>query len=249
MFSIVSYIFRYNEGTDKLKYLAIGFFFQVYKRVVGKNIVRKLFNGKHLNLSPNCNISSMFAYTAIPNQSEVELLRSLILNSLNPHFLDIGANIGSYSVCVMDICSKIDAFEPHPFTVRRTIENFKLNGFDASHVRQVALSNKSGVTHFSDYGASSPKNRIIDAGGIEVRMTTLDEISKSLEKDDEYILKVDVEGFELQLFEGALSFFRDFKIKGILFESFDPKHVFELLGKCGFIQITEISEHNYLARR
>lgn len=43
----------------------------------------------------------------------------------------------------------------------------------------------------------------------------LDELSI----EDEYIMKVDVEGFEENVFKGAKIFLKEYKVKGIIFES------------------------------
>ena len=79
-------------------------------------------------------------------------------------FLDIGANIGSYSVSMMDICDEVIAFEPHPYTSKRCKMNYLLNDVPESNIKQLALSNEVGKIHFSDYGGSSTVNHIVESG-------------------------------------------------------------------------------------
>jgi FkbM family methyltransferase len=166
--------------------------------------------------------------------------------------MDIGANIGSYSISMMDICDKIVAFEPHPYTNQRCKMNFLLNDFSEYNVKQLALSNETGKMNFSDYGGSSTINHIVnDNTGIEVEVTTLDKfiIENNFSKDDKYVIKIDVEGFEEQVFEGGKDFLLNYDIKGIIFECFSQDIVFKILNKYGYVDIKKISENNYFAKK
>lgn len=104
MLGILKYITQKNQGLNIVKYLVFGFIFQIFKRLTKSVVSKKIFNQKSIFLYPNCNVSTMFAYTDIPDKEEIYLLRELANNSDGENevvFLDIGANIGSYSVCMM----------------------------------------------------------------------------------------------------------------------------------------------------
>lgn len=254
MIGILKYIWNKNSGLNKLKYLFLGISFQIFKRVTNSVISKRIYNGKNLFLYPHCNVSSMYAYTDIPDKEEILILRNLIKNKKNKKivFLDIGANIGSYSVSMMDICDEVIAFEPHPYTAKRCKMNFLLNNFSENNVKQLALSNKAGKIHFSDYGGSSTINHIVeDNNGIEVDVSTLDNFAKdnNYVQDKIYIIKVDVEGFEKQVFEGGKEFLTRYDIKGIIFECFSKDEVFEVLKSYGYKNIEKISENNYFATK
>lgn len=197
----------------------------------------------------------MFAYTDVPDKKEISILRNLVskndVDCDKTVFLDIGSNIGSYSVCMMDVCHKIIAFEPHPFTAKRCKMNFLLNNSDESNVQQLALSNEVGKIHFSDFGGSSTVNHIVESGGIEVSVSTLDNFAKENDftKDMSYILKVDVEGYEKQVFEGGKEFLTSYGIRGIVFECFSKNEVFEVLRGYGYKDIKKLSENNYFATK
>lgn len=100
MLSVLKYIWNKNSGANKIKYLIIGASFQIFKRLTKTVISKKIFNGKRIFLFPDCNVSSMYAYTDIPDKEEIAILRNLISkNDINDKkkkiiFLDIGANIG-----------------------------------------------------------------------------------------------------------------------------------------------------------
>lgn len=152
---------------------------------------------------------------------------------------------------MMDICDEVIAFEPHPHTVKRCKMNFLLNNMDEFWVKQLAIANEIGKVRFSDYGGSSTVNHIVHSGGIEVEVSTLDNfvVNNNFTKEDEYIIKVDVEGFEEKVFQGAKEFLTKYNVKGIIFECFSKDVVFDILKEYGFLKIQEISENNFFATK
>jgi FkbM family methyltransferase len=250
MYEVLRYIFKRNKGLSRVKYLMLGSLFQVFKRFSGSTISKTIFNGKKIFLYPDCNISSMYTYTKIPDEKEIKILRSLAKKK-QACFLDIGANVGSYCISMCDVCSNVIAFEPHPLTSRRCKMNFLLNNLPESSVKQLALSNEIGSTYFSDYGASSTVNRISTSGSIEVKVNTLDRFIREnhFSKSENYIVKVDVEGFEEHVFEGGAEFFTKYNVEGIVFECFSQKNVFDILKSYGYKRIEKISENNYFATK
>ena len=257
MLTVLKYIWNKNNGIYKIKYLFIGMSFQIFKRLSKKIISKTIFNGKKMFLYPNCNVSSMYAYTDIPDKDEILLLRKFAnQNNCHKHgktvFLDIGANIGSYSISMIDVCDSVIAFEPHPYTSKRCKMNFLLNNLDETLVKQLALSDSIGRVHFSDYGGSSTVNHIIaTGGGIEVQVTTLDKfaIDNNLLQNDRYIIKIDVEGFEEQVLIGGTNFFTQYNVQAIVFECFSQNRVFDILKTYGFTEIKKLSENNYCATK
>lgn len=193
----------------------------------------------------------MFFYTDIPDKQEVIILRK---NSNDKTVLiDIGANIGSYSIFLMDKVKNILAFEPHPFTNSRCKMNFILNKYNEKNVIQLAVSDVNKKVNFSDYGGSSSINSITEAkNGMKIDSVTLDKFVSvaKLSKSDDYIMKIDVEGFEYKVLTGAKNFINDYNVKGILFESFGSKKndIYKLLYKNGF-NIKQISANNHYASK
>jgi hypothetical protein len=57
----------------------------------------------------------------IPDVTEINKLRELIktINKEDIYFFDIGANLGSYSIAIMDVFGKVIVSEPHPYTYNR----------------------------------------------------------------------------------------------------------------------------------
>jgi len=251
MIKILKYILKSNSLLKVPKYLFLGLSFQIFKRLSNNVISKKIFNGKRILLFPNCNVSTMYTYTDIPDKQEIEVLRNLLKGKLNTTFFDVGANIGNYSVSMMDVCDDVIAFEPHPYTAKRCKMNFLLNNVDESRVKTLALSDKNSKVYFSDFGGSSTVNHIVeDKQGIEIDCLTLDTflVGNNFSKERNYVLKVDIEGFEYNFFLGAEKFLKEYNILGIVFECFGDEKVFNLLKENGY-DIKRLSENNYYATK
>ncbi len=220
--------------------------FQVKKRMMGQPFTKSLFNGTTIKLYPDCPISSAFVYADIPDKDEIMALRAYCQDTTG--FIDIGANLGAYSVLLSDRVQALEAFEPDPTSHQRLSSNLSSNQLNA-RAHQLALSDFVGTASFSDT-QGQPTNHLLDnnEAGTTVKVTTLDTIKSEFNHELDYIMKIDVEGFELQVLKGGESFFNEFRVKAVLFESF-PEHYKSV--EAWFIahgfQVRHISHHNYLA--
>ena len=118
-------------------------------------------------------------------------------------FLDVGANIGSFTVLASGVCgAETWAFEPDPDTLRHLKQNIAVNGLDALvKVYQCALGAEQGEVAFT-FGLDSI-NRIACANDRNVRMTRLERLDNVIGCSDPIMIKLDVEGAEQAVLEGA----------------------------------------------
>lgn len=160
-------------------------------------------------------------------------------------FLDIGSNIGAYSVFASLIPSveRIIAFEANPHAAKEIMANAKLNGLEIEVVKK-ALSSKDGMASFSlvstyagnngiDVNVLDPHKRII------VETIPLD----SMELDGPLCLKIDVEGHELPVIQGALDTLRLNKCV-VQMEGYDNKAAKKLMS-LGYSKLTRIGPDDY----
>jgi FkbM family methyltransferase len=130
----------------------------------------------------------------------------LISRILRPgdHFIDIGANIGQLTCAAAGICGssgRVTAFEAHPTVAGWLRENVALNKFGNVRVAQAACGSQNGWVSFTN-------RRLDDLNSVahgesdvtEVPMVRLDDFA---EEQEVTLVKIDVEGYELHVLEGA----------------------------------------------
>ncbi len=129
-----------------------------------------------------------------------------ILHLLRPGelFVDIGSNIGSYSVIAAGaVGARVIAAEPVPTTFEHLSLNVFLNGLDDRvSMKCIGLSDRVGSVRFtSDLDTVNHVLADGEAGAsIEVPVTTLDELA---EEEVPLAIKIDVEGHEFSVLRGA----------------------------------------------
>jgi len=146
----------------------------------------------------------MWAYTdswaskavAYANPPDPEM--HLWAQSLKPGdvFVDVGANAGAYALWAIDHGAKVIAVEPDPTALKRLRANLDLNGYDAEIV-EAAMLDSSGTAHLSQ-GLDTCNH--LDEEGLEVAASTLDIVLGGRHAAG---VKIDVEGFERVVLEGA----------------------------------------------
>ena len=117
--------------------------------------------------------------------------------------VDIGANIGTFSLLAASYGSKVYAVEPEPHNAEALKNNISINevGTLVTHV-PYAISNYKGTAVITDQGGGAS---IKDDGmfGAEIEIMTLDNLFSLYHIDKVNVLKIDVEGSELEIILGA----------------------------------------------
>lgn len=125
--------------------------------------------------------------------------------------LDIGANIGNHSIFFSKVMGRqVSAFEPNDIAYQLLVKNIEENSASVKPFK-IGLSNQSGTTDFIDnpkteqnFGAASLKHETTEDSGA-VKLHTLDEFLKAINLQARIsALKIDVEGFEYRVIQGAL---------------------------------------------
>jgi FkbM family methyltransferase len=137
----------------------------------------------------------------------------MIFNLVTPdsHVIDIGANIGWYTLHIGAMLKggSIHCFEPLPETYEKLLQNIKINGLANIKTNQIALSEKKQTLTFfynpKQSGASSSRNitENPDIIKLDLNSITFDEYAdiNAIKAID--FIKCDVEGAELFVFQGA----------------------------------------------
>jgi len=158
-------------------------------------------------------------------------------------FIDIGANFGYYSVQMakrMRQKGRVYAFEPNPTTCALLKYNLSLNELKNVEPIECALGDQEGSASLSCRSDNSGAAAVIQGFGIKV--TTLDDFAATRSLDRLDFIKIDVEGFEEKMLNGAARTLQRFH-PTILIElnpptlhknGSSPKRVVDLLRTLGY---------------
>ena len=133
---------------------------------------------------------------------ELSLISNLVKNNQNS--IDIGANLGLFTFFMSRASKHVFAFEPNPYP----LENLKDLVDSNVTILPIALGNNDGpveikIPHhrkgWSSNGASLASKEINDGKIINIQCRKLD----SLNIENIGLIKIDVEGFEIEVIRGA----------------------------------------------
>jgi FkbM family methyltransferase len=120
-------------------------------------------------------------------------------------FIDVGANIGSYTILACAVKgAKGFCFEPIPITYLRLLDNIRLNNLETRvNVLNVGVSDNEGELIFTT--GENCTNHVLAEGEVSgltksIKVLPLDKI---LINQCPSLIKIDVEGFETRVINGA----------------------------------------------
>lgn len=162
--------------------------------------------------------------TADPNNESHQFFRHA-LKLLRPDAIvcDIGANIGLTALMAAQYAGRVYCFEPGPGVFGLLSETIRTNGLqDKVETINLALGNCNGRLSFFDNQTSGSASHIItDAtlareSTVQVRVTTLDAFVavRALERLD--LIKIDIEGFEIDALTGAMDTVRSLRPSALI---------------------------------
>jgi FkbM family methyltransferase len=142
------------------------------------------------------------------SESESELFRQICRPG--DVVIDIGANIGAHTLpmsAFVGNTGQVYAFEPQPVIFQTLCANMALNSITNVHCHCLALADKKGDVFIPDIDYSTPGNY----GGVSVGQFPQGHVIQKIPLDDFLFgkidklnfIKIDVEGMEEQVIEGA----------------------------------------------
>lgn len=139
--------------------------------------------------------------------AETAVLSALLAQS--DRFVDVGANLGYYTLLALQRGVPAVAFEPQPQNLRCLYANLVENGWeDRAEVLPVALAARPGLLTL--YGASGPSASLVRGWAgyssrhrQQVPVSTLDGLVGERFPGERLLVKIDVEGAEYHVLQGA----------------------------------------------
>lgn len=144
---------------------------------------------------------------------------------------DVGGNVGFFAMLMAHRAAQgqVHVFEPIPLNAALIKTNAELNGFTNLHVHNVAVGDKECTVQFSisidsAYSSMKATGRRDEERSLEVPMRSLDKYVDDAGIARVDIMKVDVEGAEGMVIEGASKLLSDAERRPrlVLLELFEP---------------------------
>jgi FkbM family methyltransferase len=174
--------------------------------------------------------------------SETRLVQTFLRPGMT--VVDVGANIGYYTLIAAKVVGpsgSVHSFEPNSDVRTRLERNVKLNELHNVVVHDQAMTRRSGDIRF--YVSAVPENSGIssivpgsglDAEGESVPCTSLDDFVAGLPGGRIDLLKMDIEGAELDVIEGGRKTLGAANAPALLFESFGVSPLLVALRGLGY---------------
>ncbi len=208
-----------NQGRPR-EALQRFFSWQIGSRLVPGAVAFEFVNDSVVLIRPGMPGATQNIYCGLNDFEEMGFL----LHLLRPadEFVDVGANVGVYTVLASAaIGAHTTAFEPNPTTFAQFRKNILINGIESKvNAHQSALGREAGVTHFSVEG-NDAMHHIAHSGddlskAIETGLAPLDD---QLAGRDPVLIKMDVEGYEMEVLGGASRVLANPQLIAIIMES------------------------------
>lgn len=204
-----------------------------------------------------CSSGFDILYPLMTGHFSMELSETLLMLRILPHidtFIDVGANIGFYSLLMAHEDRNnisIYAFEPGTENLKTLSAAIKANNMESKiKVLPYALSDKPGICELqlasfcSGDNSITPSPKVGIRGSESVKVETLDNIVEKFGfKQKNCFIKIDVEGHEEMVLMGGKNFFSSDNKPIVLVESWPiskkhPKnnniYVLSFLESCGY---------------
>ena len=229
------------------------------------NIIRAK-NGDFLSFYERAGISDVLTQYGVWDELTITLAKVLIdRTAAKPVIIDVGANMGTFSIPISKHIEMtegvVHAFEPQRIIYYQLCGNIFLNRINNIYCHNIALSNIDLISDVKPLDFHKSWN----IGGYSLAENTespqplnekTEKISFKKMNDIELIntptlIKIDVEGMELEVLQGGLNLIRSSNFPPIMFEynEGDPKGpiVLQLLMGLGY-QIKKYADSDYLGK-
>ena len=213
------FILEHPLNKDRSLLALVRFFsWQALSRISRGDLTYKWINETKFKISKGESGLSINIYTGLQEFSEM----AFVLHFLRREdlFLDVGANLGSYTLLASStVGSRSIAIEPHPHAMNRLRENVELNNIsDRVKFVQKAVGptqSKTRLTMNLDTMNHLLLDNFSENSSIEVDVETIDNIC---ENSTPALVKMDVEGYEFFAIQGGNRVFNDFACKALIVE-------------------------------
>ena len=184
-------------------------------------------------------ITNVLYNTGQWEQYLIEISKQFIRDSNNPIVIDVGANLGAYSIplakSIQDFGGKVIGFEPQRIVYYQLCGNVILNRLDNYYAYNQAVGELNGEIQMpeidyeknhnigafsldSEFRAQLNMDKYMLNANFKIPIITLNNLQLSHAPS---LIKIDVEGYELKVLKGAEGFLEKYNYPPLLFEAWD----------------------------
>lgn len=206
-------------------------------RLISNPFVTHFDGNIKINVSLSDHIESQIFWQGVQegDRGEVKLLKSLFAS--HHTFIDVGGNIGVFTLMAAKRLGdgEVHTFEPSSYHLEKLRANLRLNKFSNVHVHPVALSNeaRSSKLHFPPAGSSFLTNTGMasqfefdqaSSSTEDITCVKLDDYRSSIDLHQVDLIKIDVEGAEMDVLTGAIETIRTCRPRVVMEINLDHLH-------------------------
>lgn len=190
---------------------------QAGSRLLGAEVAMPFVDGTRLPVRQGMHGATGNVYVGLMEFEDMAFVLHLLRDGED--FLDVGANVGVYSILAASRGARVLAMEPVPDTYRQLLDNVRLNGFAAQiDARNIGVGDEPGELRFST--GEGPTNHVLTTEELGTPAATvpvdlLDNMASGL---DPIMMKIDVEGFEANVIQGAQKILVQPSLQAVLIE-------------------------------
>lgn len=207
------------SGKSKIRSIARFFWWQFRCLVTNEMYVHQFTLNSKLIIEKGMTGATGNLYCGLHEYKEM----LFVLHFLRPEdlFVDVGANIGSFTVLASaEIGTKTYCFEPVPNTFKQLERNIALNKIqDKVSLFNIGLASSTGELYFSN-NKNSTMNQVELSGSEnnEFQLISVNTLNNLLTEALPILLKIDVEGFEFEVLKGASAILENSVLNAIIIE-------------------------------
>ena len=185
-----------------------------WKSICYHGVDRMILRFPGFSLGVDTNDDGISAELAIDRMHEpvgTEILVSVLRENMT--IVDIGSNIGYFVMqeACRQKCKRILAIEPNPTSFALLEENVRLNHFEHVSLHNLAISDREGMLPFyiskqSNISSITPRSDYVRK--MDVPVMTLDALVEKEQVEHVDLVRMDLEGHEIQVLRGMIETIR-----------------------------------------
>lgn len=149
-------------------------------------------------------------------------VKEFILEQKGKVFVDVGANTGFYALNLADSFERIYAYEPYRGSSRYMKRIKQLHKLNNVEIREIALGNKIEMKKFFLSPRGAKCHSLLPVGKVTIKVPC-STLTKEFDKTEIDLVKVDTEGNEFEVLEGAKAIIK--YIKAWIIEIHDLREI------------------------